>query len=418
MDEEKENEVVSEEETHEEEIHEEVEEIEEDREDEEIKIDSNDDFSENKFGNDSNKELIKKLGFFMIIIVAVACVLGVFMWIMSLFKTTTYDYEDVEQIMKEAAQSYFSDHKKSLPKGKQIVEISDSVLVKNEYMDPLTEYLGEDSKCSGKVTVKKVDSKYIYTPYLNCGSDYSTTELYKVLKKKTVTSGAGLYRVNDNYIYRGEKLSNYVKINKHLWRIVKMNANNEIMLILSDNYMVGSSWDDRYNIDKDYNAGINDYRASRIKEYLNKVYKSNDEYYRLLTSNDRAKLTTFDVCVGKRAIGSNVKDNSEECSDIFSNQKMGILTVSDYLYASLDEHCNTTIDAACQNYNYLNNGDEWLTATAVNSNSYEIFFVDSNGQVDYDEAIKAVAFRPVIMLNNSVMIKSGKGTRKKPYKLK
>lgn len=380
---------------------------------------SSEESNDNNFVSDNgNKELIRKLGMLAGVILVAGLVIGLLLWIVSLFSGPSYTYEDVEEIMKEAAESYFADHKKSLPKSKQVVEITTSVLVKNEYMKDLTEYLGDDSKCSGKVSVKKVDSKYIYTPYLNCGEEYTTTELYKILKKKVVSSGSGLYRSKDGYIFRGERPKNYVKLKGRVWRAVKINSDNEVMLVSNYTYQLPSCWDDRYNVTNDYNSGINDYKASRIKEYLNKLYNEKNSYNRILTSSDRSKLTTFDLCIGKRDVGSSIKDNSVECSERFGNQKIGLLTVSDYMFASLDNNCNKDTDLACQNYNYLNNAEEWYTATAVKSDNFKAFYINSNGEIIYDEAMNYLEFRPVIMLNNSTMIKSGKGTKKKPYKLK
>ena len=147
-------------------------------------------------------------------------------------------------------------------------------------------------------------------------------------------------------------------------------------------------------------------------------FNEKNSYNRILTSSDRSKLTTFDLCIGKRDVGSSIKDNSVECSERFGNQKIGLLTVSDYMFASLDNNCNKDTDLACQNYNYLNNAEEWYTATAVKSDNFKAFYINSNGEIIYDEAMNYLEFRPVIMLNNSTMIKSGKGTKKKPYKLK
>ena len=378
---------------------------------------NDDNFVDNHFGN-SNKDLIKKLAIFMVIILIGGCSIGFILWFITLFQGNKYTYEDVEKIMTESAQSYFKDHKKNLPKEKQIVEIGVSTLVSNEYMNELTEYLGEESKCSGKVRVKKMDSKYIYTPYLNCGSKYSPIELYRVLKKKVVSSGSGLYKSNDYYIYRGERLKNYVRLDRCLWRIVKITPDNEIMLVKHTDYEIDTSWDNRYNVSTDNNVGINNYRASRLKELLYKAYNTKDKSQQILSSKDKEKLVNFSMCIGKRDVGSATKDNSEECSDVYKNQKVGVLTVSDYMYASLDTHCNSSSDFACQNYNYLNNNTSWLTATGVKSNNFEIFYIDSGGELRTQEAMSYESVRPVIMLNNSIMMKSGTGARSNPYILK
>ena len=369
------------------------------------------------FSMGSNKDLIRKLGLIMGAIIGIFIVVGLIMGLISLFKGKDYTYEEVEDIMKDAAVEYFKDHKKSRPTAKQMVEITDSTLVKHEYMDSLDEYLGEDSSCTGKVNVRKIDGKYIYTPYLNCGSDYNSTELSTKLKEKIVTEGEGLYSVGDSYIYRGEKLRNYVKLGKKLWRVVKINSDNEVMLVLDSYYDESNVWDDRYNVKEEYNAGVNNYKLSRMREYLNTVYKDKDPDSRILSAKDKAKLTNFDLCIGKRHKQSTDKKNTEECKEVLSDQKIGLLTVSDYIFVSLDPNCKRDLDEACQNYNYLATDKDWAVTTGVINDNTKIFLI-KNGIVDISEAMEYLEVRPVVMLNNMAMIKKGKGTRSKPYVIK
>ena len=383
-----------------------------------LEEDNNESYIDESSNNDDNKELMKKLLKIMIIIVGALVVLFGFMWFVSLFRSKSYTYEEVEKIMEDAAKSYFSDHKKSLPKSDEKVEISVNTLVNNEYMDSLSEYLGEDTNCTGKVGVRKVDSKYAYTPYLTCGDDYSSEELYKLITKKFVTSGEGLYNINGDYVFRGEKVKNYVKLDKSLWRVVKVTSDKKIILILDGEYIEPYPWDDRFNKNSDYNSGINDYKISRIKEGLNQVYNSKDDEYKVLSTNDKTKLTTMDLCIGKRELSNTSKDNSIECSEILQNQKMGLLTVSDYLNASIDQNCTKPLDESCQNYNYLvDNEDEWALVTAVKDNTDEVYMV-KDGVVKNTQALTYLGVKPIIALNESVMVKSGKGTKKKPYRIK
>lgn len=376
-------------------------------------VDDNPSSSPGGFGG--NRELKRRLIFIMGGILGAFLVIGLIMGIASIFSGPSYSYEDVEDVLKDAAKSYFADNKKKLPNSKQVVEITSTTLINNEYMDDFTKYLGEDASCSGKVSVKKIDGKYVYTPYLNCGSDYNTTELYKKLKEKIVTSGEGLYSVNNGYVYRGEKLRNYVKMGKRKWRAVKISGNNEVMLVLNSVYDNSSTWDDRYNVTEGYNAGINDYKASRIRQFLKTAYKDKDKDTKFLTASDKAKMVPFDVCIGKRPVGSTVKDNSVECSEILSQQKMGLLTVSDYMFVSLDPNCKKDTDPSCQNYNFLATDYEWVLGTASKNNNTDIFFINNTGEISTTEAMTYSDIRPVIMLANDTMVKGGKGTKSKPY---
>src|SRR5699024_9395658 len=158
----------------------------------------------------------------------------------------------------------------------QTVEIHDSVLTENEYMEPIEKYLGTTS-CSGKVLVQKVDTKsFSYTSYIDCGKDYKTTEFYNAVinTKNIIKEGYGLYSLNNEYIYRGAEVKNYVKFSDSdiLWRVVKITASKEAVLILDDHLVNNFVWDNRYNEAAEGNDGINIYANSMMATVLDKVY--------------------------------------------------------------------------------------------------------------------------------------------------
>ena len=97
---------------------------------------------------------------------------------------------------------------------------------------------------------------------------------------------------------------------------------------------------------------------------------------------------------------------------------MGLLTLSDYLYASLDPNCKSANTRSCMNYNYLSIDDEWWLVTANSDDSSTAFKVDRDGVVKADITATYSKIRPVIYLNSKVLLKKGKGTLKDPYVLK
>lgn len=380
----------------------------------------NDDNVEDKKKTVNNDEFKKRMKKMAIYIMGGFVILMVILAIMSLFTKKNYSYDEVENILKSSAMNYFADHKKNLPvNANQIVEITDKTLTSSEYMKSLDEYLKSDVSCSGKVVVRKVDKNYSYTPYLDCGSSYSSKPLYTALTKKVVTSGDGIYKTNDGYTFRGENVNNYVKLDKSLWRVVKINSDNSIVLLLDGTYAFNYTWDDRYNKELDYNAGINAYNASRVKSYLNDIYNDNDEDDAILSKSDRLRLVKFNLCIGSRSIGDSSKDNSLECSQTVANQKIGLLTVSDYMNASLDASCNNATSYSCQNYNYLATADsDWWLATSVAGTTDSVFSVGDVGVINNESASSYADIRPIVSLSNTTFISGGKGTKNNPYKLK
>lgn len=364
----------------------------------------------------SNDDLKKKLLLFGGIIVVGVVVIAV---VLLLFSKKTYSYDEIEKIMTTAAEAYFEDHPKRLPVTEtQRVEIDVDTLVASEYMKEMIEYTGEEISCSGKVSVQTNGDGYLYIPQLDCGEDYITQSLKEVVTKDIVTDGYGLYEVGDTYVYRGETVDNYLQLDNAVWRIVKITSDGKFMLILDTEMSESVPWDDRYNSQVGYNIGINTFSASRIKDSILENYNTNDEDKAILSDDDRSKTVEFDLCTGKRALSDTTKDNSVECSEIIENQKVGLLTATDYMMGSVDPNCKTIADYSCQNYNYLVTPYKWWLVTAVKDNTDEAYGVSSSGVAEAITTSSYMYPRPVIMLDGNVLYKSGKGTENKPYKIK
>ena len=368
--------------------------------------------------NDFKKRLIK----FMIFIIVGLFILIFLLVILSSLGKGSYSYEKVEEIMKNAAESYFKDYPNNLPQEEDLtVEIDVANLVAAEKMKPLNEYLKDGETCSGRVQVNKVGDSYNYTPYLSCGEEYSTKFLTEEVgnDNNLVDSGYGLYIIGEDYVFRGEKVNNYVQLDQRMWRIVRVNADKTITLTLADLKGVGVKWDDRYNSQKGYDSGINNYTTSRMKDSLEEIYNLTDkeEANYMLSDKDRGRLVNFDLCYGKVSQNEKIHDNSKECIQTLET-KIGLLTLSDYMNASIDSGCTTPLSESCKNYNYLTNEDAsyWLV-TAETGNTYNVFGV-SRGVVKAGAAYQLMRVRPVITLNSNVMIAKGTGTEKDPYVLK
>ena len=367
----------------------------------------------------SNNELRKKLVLFTGIILGAVVVIALVIFLLSIFMIPTYTYDDIENIMVNAAESYFEDHPKRLPQSEnQRVEIDVDTLVASEYMDEMIEYTGEDISCEGQVTVQTNGDGYMYIPRLDCGDDYVTRSLTEVLTSNVVSEGYGLYEVDDTYVYRGEDVNNYLKLDGAVWRIVKITADGNFMLILNSDMPESVPWDDRYNSQVGYNIGINTFSASRIRDSLNELYDTNDEDKMILSDDDRSKLVAFDLCTAKRNANDTTKNNSVECSEVLEDQMIGLLTASDYMMGSIDSNCTSIVNFSCQNYNYLAAPYKWWLITAVNGTTDKTYAVTSSGVAEDTNTSSYMYPRPVVMLDGNVLFSKGKGTENKPYRIK
>ena len=392
-----------------------------DDEDDDLKDEEEVEVEVKKKSNDNAMK--KRMIMFMGIIVGFTVLLLLILFIASLSKSRNYSYEDIETIMKNAAVSYFKDYPEYLPTTEGgIVEVDSSNLVVAGKMKDLSEYTKEGVLCTGSVQVEKSGSEYLYSPILNCGNNYATVSLTsKVVTENVVSSGYGLYELNDgSYVFRGEDVNNYVELENSLWRIVKVTNDGNIVLVNQNGAGYSQPWDDRYNEARRYESGINEYRASRVKEYLGKIYKnpSKDDQEDVLSKNDKSKIVSYSLCIGKRTPTSESSDNSIECSSVYENQKLGLLTLSDYMMASIDPNCKSSETRSCKNYNYLVIDSDWWLATANSENDSTVYMVDRNGVVEPDNASNYAIVRPVIYLNSKVMYKSGNGTLEKPFKVR
>ena len=373
----------------------------------------------NNSNNKDHKDMRKKLMRVMLIVVGVLVLFLVVLLLIAIIGGGKMDYEDIEQEMKEAAIEYYKVQEGLLPEEEgETVTVRARTLANAELMKPLDE-LREGENCSGRVEVRKINNNYVYTPYLECGDNYVTKELYKAVLQGIVTTGSGLYDINGEKVYRGEDINNYVKLDKGIFRIVKVTSDNKILLIMSDtDSNFSNSYDDRYNPTKSFNSGFNDYRVSRIYEFLQDLYNGKSDTI-ILSENDKEKLVNFNLCIGKRSPTDTDKTNALECSDILENQMIGLLTASDYMNASLDATCNATTDRTCQNYNYLKlSGVDWWLITGNSLNNSEVFSVRSGGYIDEYNASSTKKVRPTIMINNNIMIRSGNGSESNPFILK
>ena len=104
------------------------------------------------------------------------------------------------------------------------------------------------------------------------------------------------------------------------------------------------------------------------------------------------------------------------------NTNIGLMYPSDYGYAASSITCPKTEitlgdynNDGCYNQNWLfMDASEW-TISHNRSNSYHVWYVDYNGNVDYYGADLEFDVRPVLYLKSTIIVVSGDGTSENPY---
>ena len=127
----------------------------------------------------------------------------------------TLSYDKIEEKLKVSAIAYAEDNISLLPsdEGASVI-VEDSTLINGGYIKALSELVDEGVSCSAKVTITKNGNKYLYSPILNCGEKYKTQKFIDVIMSNNsiVTNGAGLYKSNNLYTFKGEIVNNYIEL--------------------------------------------------------------------------------------------------------------------------------------------------------------------------------------------------------------
>lgn len=362
--------------------------------------------------------------FFTYIIIALGAVIGIFVviFIINIFKGKRLSFENLEIALKDAAVSYYEDNNDLLPKTEEgIVSVDNLILSEAGYIKPIEKITKKGYTCTGEVKVQKNGENYLYTPYLNCGEDYKTTNLVDKIKENNpiitdnpiVTTNGGLYQAGENLIFRGEIVNNYVSFSGKLWRIIRINSDGTLRL-LQDDIVYTGVWDDRYNINREDNTGINDFTISRLQDGLDKIYNELD----MFNDNAKSKIALKDLCIGARYEDETNNTGSVECAKVAKNKPIGLMQVNEYMAASLDPNCVHSYDAQCANYNYLSayQKSTWtLTADASNTHKAYKFY----GNVFSPSTTSSESgLRLVIYLSSNLPFVGGTGTLEDPYIVK
>lgn len=226
---------------------------------------------------------------------------------------------------------------------------------------------------------------YFYMKYNKKSSNSSSKEVLAITiqKKGIVSSKDGLYNDNGELVFKGEKVDNYLIYSNILWRIVRVNNDNSIVLV-TDSKLT----DLAYSSDTD-----SDFTKSYIMNWLNK----NGQNTGILESklNKKEEYLTYNtICLDTVDNLNNItchkKDNSKYVS---------ILGIGDYLNSKVDD-------------SYMNNTDSiWLYNSKKDNKAWYI----TNGNLSNDKKQSMHGIKAVITLKNTIGSIGGSGTKEDPY---
>ena len=241
------------------------------------------------------------------------------------------------------------------------------------------------------------------------------------------TTNEGLLASEDElgqtYYFRGSVDNNYVKMNNLMFRIVRINGDGSVRLVLDNtlednsyylrrinktneylNNMIFDNSDIKKVLDEWYNTNllsVDNYIASSNFCYDNAFYLQNESEY-FTNSYDR-------IYVSNAA--------SLNCQEGIYVGKVGLLSIDEVIYAGASKD-GTNNSYYLYNPSILNN---WWTMSSskvnAQSNNVNNYLITSGGGIDLEGKLNSsYGIRPVISLDKSVKV-SGMGTLENPYEI-
>ena len=216
------------------------------------------------------------------------------------------------------------------------------------------------------------------------------------------------------YYFRGNVQNNYVKFAGLMWRIVRVNGNNTVKLVLND------ATEDLTEYYTENNNNYFAYSNTNIKAYLSAWYNTKlssvDKYIATSKVCDDTAYTGSDEYIFNVSQRLTVNHNPTfNCLGTKINSKISLLTADEAEYAG------ALIGVGNSNY-YLYNPNivnpVWtMSPSKGNQNEFYPYTISTSGSID-DSTIgnQKKAVRPVINIRKDLSV-VGSGTIDEPYEL-
>ena len=245
-------------------------------------------------------------------------------------------------------------------------------------------------------------------------SSNNTSDVSGLYKSTATNTG------NPTYYFRGNVENNYVSFAGQTWRIVRINEDGTIRIVMQDgiNNNTGYQFNSNYN-----NYTYMYYTNSQAKTTLESWYQTN-----IGSKSDLAKNIASGAyyCEQAKAKYSDSYTSGNANMTVYSsytpdfkcatdgngkgvvNASVGLLTYDEVVYAGGYKGPTNN------NYYLYNNTDFWTMSPAGFSGS-RVWYVATAGFINCYNVGYTTAVRPVIILNADTQISDGDGTKDNPF---
>lgn len=276
----------------------------------------------------------------------------------------------------------------------------------SDYASSSDAYIIYDYDKNSKEIVKNENNKkisaadYIINEYANKITEGGSINRLKVEGQ----TDSGLYDIDDEYVFRGSSVNNYIKYNGSTYRILSIDKETKTIKVINTTGSASLFGDSTiFNKTVYYTDNQEEY----LKTNLNKNWDTG-----IVDNNDKSR----------NIVRQEVKNTNNNESIL----KFGLISAYDYINASTDDNCyNNFKSDGCGNDNYLKdmfNGNSAWTLTRLNDT--DIWYVDSNGTLKTTNVKSGGnTFRKyvVLTLDSSVYVSNAglsTGSKDFPFELK
>ena len=290
------------------------------------------------------------------------------------------------------------------------------VTVTSENKETINEY---------KIKISVIESVSIF------GKQYSVIQKEPTLttSSNNTTDASGLYASTatntgkHTYYFRGNVENNYVSFAGFTWRIVRVNEDGTIRIIMQDG--INDNEYTKFNSNSN-NYSYMYYSNSNAKTQLNNWYQTNIGSKSNLAKNvssgnyycEQAKAKWANEYTSGNATMTyyykytpDFKCSSDGNGKGVVNASIGLLTYDEVVYAGGYRNQNNS------NYYLYNSSISWWTMSPAGFSGYyaKVWYVDKTSQVDSSIINNSPQLRAVLNLTADTQISSGDGTKTNPF---
>lgn len=248
-----------------------------------------------------------------------------------------------------------------------------------------------------KISIQKIFNIVSFTFILACCIFYGTRFITLCLEtnkpedqkvfadniKDNNEDNENFKNINGDYYFEGIENNNYIRYSNLMWRIVRVNSNNTVTLVLDNSISALASgqnkpYNDSYinmwlnNQDKDY-TGILEKNLNNTNEYLTNTNTCKD------IINDTKNIT---------------------CKDLLEDTLITVPSLSDYVNTGGQK-------------GFMNNEEFFYLTNSNNEN--KLWYVDDDGKVSTSDGTDVIGVKPVITLEHDITLITGDGSQDNPY---